>query len=209
MIEFFSAMSLFNKILFGSLGVIFLIGVPIVIIWAVRTQQDRGFMKDENGANLRWPSTPVFWYYPEDIDTPTLAALRATVREINAQCGTLYDLGTPTERAVWSKYLEMWDKGLQFSGALLIDVVDTAPEHGGSTELRWNEKGRIVGGRIRLGKYHSFNPKVVKHEFGHGVGLAHDDKSTSIMHEQINKRPQELTDADAKRLRKVYKWTAM
>lgn len=208
MIDFIKAWSLSTKIMvFGIFGVA-LIGTIIGIVLYYTRTGDRGFMTNDRGKPLEWLKSdmPVSILFPDSLSSEIINLLRGCIRELNAKAGCmLYDLGTAANFLSWSAMMEGWRNKRGPRGTALFNLQNGELGHGGSTELHWDEEGRILGVLIVVNTEQKHEAKVYKHELGHGLGLDHDDRTDSIMHESLQNRAQVFTDGDISRLQKVYK----
>jgi hypothetical protein len=77
----------------------------------------------------------------------------------------------------------------------------------GITEHHYvRENGRILSAKITIPAIYNKDTldRIITHEFGHALGLDHDESVMSIMHPLIKNRPQKLTPHDTKLLRTTY-----
>lgn len=205
--EFICNWSLSTKIMAAIIGGGAVIGTVFALIMHFTKWKDRGFMKDEQGNKLLWNQAqlPTMIHYPDSAPDAAVAAMRNAIREINGLVQSmLYDMGTPVEAFNWTKMREHWAEKQCTVGTVLVEVVNSDDEHGGTTDLRWGKNGELICGFIRVNMTHCSNPVVWKHELGHGVGLDHDNDSGSMMYERVTGRPQEFTEGDIRRLQLHY-----
>jgi hypothetical protein len=206
-IEFIKAWSLSTKIMvFGIFGVA-LVGTIIGIVLYYTRTGDRGFMTNDKGKPLKWNKAdiPIAILFPDALSSEVVNLLRGCIRELNTKVGkNLYDLGTAVSFLNWNALMESWRKNRNPPGTALFNLRTGELGHGGTTELHWDESGLILGVLIEVDISQKHEAKVYKHELGHGLGLDHDDRSDSIMHESLTERVQLFTDKDIGRLQKEY-----
>jgi hypothetical protein len=207
MLEFFKHLSISTWIMIILIGGGAIVGTIYALIRHFTGWKDRGFMKDEQGNKLLWAvdQLPLMIHYPDSMPNEALAAMRDSIRRINGlvQC-MLYDLGTPIESFNWLKMRETWAEKHCTVGTILVEVVNSDDEHGGTTDLRWGNDGTLICGFIRVNMTHCNNGTVWQHELGHGVGLDHDNDMGSMMYSRVTGRSQDFVQGDIRRLELHY-----
>jgi hypothetical protein len=205
---FFKNLSLFNKLLFGLVGLATLICTIVGLYIGLTRHYNRVFQRTKQGQDVYWESNriPVGIIYHWKLNDISIALVRNHVKEANKEIGcSLFDLGT---RAASETYWTVLKKGMESKKAkhrTLLFEVDWTEGIDGRTHLLWDERtGGILAGLITMGAHALDNGKAVKHELGHALGLLHDDKSDSIMHEGTLNRKQSFTPKDTERLREKY-----
>jgi len=181
-------------------GAVILVGAIVGVIYGVLTQQDRGFMKAKNGKPLRWSTDkmPLTIRYTEDAE-PLLQHLIAILGDINMF----------SKRVVFN--LTIFEFGREESLEhdpieVLFDVLPTGATVGGTTDLRWDERtGELLSAHVQIDRLIRGEQliTVIRHEFGHVLGLDHDDKKNSVMHPRASQRDVDFTDNDKERITKA------
>lgn len=188
---------------FAIFGVVLLAAIVLVVVGVVTRGRwtDRGFMRtaDEKHA-LRWavnrfPLTA--WFDAELTDEWRYAftLLRGELKKVTGR--DVFDIGTTIPEAMG------FDVEMLGQGQVAFVVGESA-----STELKWDTRtGAIRSAVVRLPKLDGLSLKVwpiMLHEGCHVLGLDHDEHVSSVMHPQIQNRPQSLTDHDAALLKRTY-----
>jgi hypothetical protein len=183
---------------------IFFVLVVTLLVIAIKYKgfwKDRGLMKTTDGKHpLHWlPSTlPIPLLFHPSLPQTYVEEIRRAIRELHSITGNqIFDLGTYVD-----PNLINFAKLPRDHIAIELGLSDS----NGSTSLTWDERtGVLLTGLIKLPpSRYSVIGKVVKHELvGHGLGFDHDEVRSSIMHPQLQSRPQYFTAEDVK-LRKRY-----
>lgn len=187
---------------------IILIFIASAITYGVLTQYDRGFLS-KNGNELYYDKEdlPIQFAYTFEVPVQYLDTFVNIISELNERIG--FKL-LKTTMVAWNN-----KKGdVEGTINVLVDVVksfDHNPFCGGTTivksDTRSENAGRILAVHIKM-KNNLTSTKLVvaiKHEIGHALGLAHDDKLSSVMHNYTGEDSlKDFTESDINRLRKKY-----
>lgn len=183
-----------------AVGGLILAGAIAGVIYGVLKQYDRGFMV-KDGKTLHWSKkdVPIVFAYTIPF---YMVILQKVIAEINVFCGK--EIINPTLVSLSDGNSFQMNTTIN----VLVDLDTTLPKHvGGQTKLNWDKRtGELLAAYINLPEQMvNTSPYVIiAHEVGHSLGLDHDDKSESMMHEKVSGRKQNFTKADKKRLRKRY-----
>lgn len=188
-------------------GLIIFVGAIVGVIVGVVLRGravDSAFMRTSGGKSIKWrkSSLPLAVFYTADISIEWLDAWAKATAELTKSIGTDVFIG-PVRSSPGLKPGELLDS------VILQDDNGLDPGHA-VTSLSWRKfDGATLSAMVTFpealeGKLEE-TEAVALHEACHVLGLAHDlDDKNSIMHPVLQKRPQKLTDADQKLLRKVY-----
>lgn len=175
-----------------------LVGTIIGIIFYF----DKGFIK-KDGHYLHWNAKdfPLKLSYTDKLPPALILTIKAVCSDINGFIGT----------RVFDLTLLKWES-TEKTVSILFDTLSQGEIKGGDTDLRWNKAdGHLLSAEIKINVIdtspytHPIQAKnIVTHEIGHALGLQHDDKKTSIMHDSIGSIPLWFTERDMNRLSKRY-----
>lgn len=191
------------------IGAIILVGAIGGVIYAVITKggwEDRGFMKGPDGKPTKWRKEDLpltVWVSPalHEAYLKLLGVVSNTFKEvIGREVFTFIPAGgvkLEVEKLLRGHVAVRDDEGLE-------------PNHGFARYVIAPD-GYMKSCLVQLPEAHAESSdtpdkglKITLHEFCHVLGLEHDESIASIMHPNVQQRPQELTDQDKKLLRKTY-----
>lgn len=189
----------------GGAIVIALAGVVYGILWK-GGWEDKGFMLTEHGAKMKWKKSSMPIGVWVDLFVPDIwtQAIEDAVHKWNFAAGRNLFLAPIKIHQYMSKKM--------FQGHILVTLSDEESgfmqrDHG-HTDLKFNPStGEIYSAVITLPKESlAMAPYIAIHEFGHALGLEHDESDESIMYFELLKRrdPGKITDADAERIKRAY-----
>lgn len=199
MIAFFVALPLWMKI---GIPVFFVVVIALLVV-AIKYKgfwKDRGLMKTKDGKPIHWElsALPIPLLFHPSLPQQYVDEVRRIVRELSIITGNqIFDLGTYVD-----PNLINFAKLPRHHIGIEVGITDQI----GSTDLKWDERtGYMLTALIILPpRRYEVIGKVIKHELGgHSLGFDHDESTTSIMHPQLQSRPQYFTSSDVK-LRKQY-----
>ncbi len=183
-------------------ALIFIIAIAGVI-WGLVGQYDRGFMK-RNGRTLQWDKSdiPLKIKYTSRIHATYLELVKFCIATLNSKLG----------KPIFDHKIGFFDDKDDLSKVhVLLDKLDTVGENtGGRTDVYdTTNAGRIVVAKIFMPDPDLKWPEDavlthLRHEMGHALGLDHDDKTDSVMHQDSERRAKDFTASDLERLRKAY-----
>lgn len=210
MIEFFKnvwASSPGNKAMLVAAALILLGAIAGVIYARFFYVRDKGFMRTDKGDDIRWePGMVVSVFFDPELPNKYLTTCNAVIREINAIVertillyGSVYELSHThpihkvTDVPPDTIYIRLGDN--------LVDLTQ------GENEWLYDAQGHLRSSliTIRPDLVEDLLLLVTRHEFGHGLGLDHDEDPASVMaalHRGI--QAKDYTDADKQRLRRSY-----
>jgi hypothetical protein len=190
-------------------SIIVLIFIASAITYGVLTQYDRGFLS-KNGNELYYDKEdlPIQFAYTSEVPVQYLDTFTNVISELNERIGFKLFQTTMID---WNNEKD----GVEGTINVLVDVVksfDHNPFCGGTTviksDTRSENAGRILAVHIKIGSNLTSTKLVaaIKHEIGHALGLAHDDKQSSVMHHYTGEDSlKDFTENDINRLRKKYR----
>jgi len=193
-----------NPVTFIAAGFLFTLAIAGVVVGVLLRGRwrDKGFMETPKGRLIRWSSDiDLIIWYREDLSPVYVAALMNV-------CGYLNKvIGRPLFMDVAMGPTNSNFEGPPPSDSGIIAVVDDNgmdPDHG-ETTIGADKDGWLLRAQIKLPEVHEAKAyAIVLHEMCHALGLDHDEGKDSIMHPQLQSRPQELSKADQTRLRRTY-----
>jgi hypothetical protein len=186
-------------------GVAIFVAAVVGVIWGIVAKgrwTDRGWMLTKDGKPIRWrPGVLLTVWYRKDLAAVYVDELFAATRYFNDAIGrTVFDSVAKAPEAF------RFDQ-LPPAGSSLVSVFDddgAEPNHGQTTFTNTPE-GEMERARVQLPEAQiHLARKLIRHEFGHVLGLDHDEQRGSIMYPSIQGRPQALGTGDIKRLREYY-----
>lgn len=211
---------------FAAGGLILVLAIAGVI-WGVLTKgrwKDAGFLRTDDGKHpLKWELVrfPLSVWLDTGLDKAWQGAfvrLRGHVKQVVGR--ELFDLGTPIPEAAGEQ--DARQPTGEPTARLSLDLEHLPDGHvalirgqetgGGafqaSTVLKWDTRtGAIKSAVVKLPwpVASEYVWPIVLHEVGgHVLGLDHDEHVASVMHPQIQNRPQGYTDKDKELLRATY-----
>lgn len=183
-------------------ALIFIIAVAGVV-WGLVKQYDRGFMK-RNGRTLQWSRA--------DIPLKIKFTDRVHMMYISLATLVVAQLNDKLHKPLFDPNVSRFDDKNDLSKVhVLLDKLDKIGDNtGGRTDIYdTTTAGQIVVSKIFMPDPGPSWPEDallthLRHEIGHALGLDHDDKEESVMHDVSEKRAKDFTDSDLERLRKAY-----
>lgn len=185
------------------------VGAVVGVVYGVTKKggwKDSGFMLTNDGKHpLQWglDQLPLTCWVSSDLHFTWLDAFERLRVHVNKVVGrNMLDYGTDIPEG-----FDMENPG---QGNV---VFIPGPEKGvgrfhASTTLQWDERtGKLISAVIRLPfpiESEHVWPVILHEGGGHGLGLAHDEHVSSVMHPRIQNRPQGLTQKDIDLLRSTY-----
>lgn len=179
-----------------ALGI--LVGALSLIAYGVLTQYDRGLMM-RDGKVLSWQrkDLPLRVQYEVGVPPFYLADINATVNKINSI----------VRKNVFDLQVTSFEQITSLGPTHILVVMTDPPAAGGEADIRYDVRdGRLMAVVIKLRPDLTGQTRLtaIEHEFGHALGLDHDDRTDSIMHPEVSQRAQAFTKKDQKLLRKLY-----
>jgi Matrixin len=183
-------------------GLVLLLALAGTIYGVAARPGDLKFMERE-GRELRWDraDVPVDCFHLSELPDAYAAAYAAARRTLAGAAGGAllgpcvpWRLEAPPSRAP--------------DGSVLLRLRDSSgTAHGAETRHRFDRRtGRILSATVALdrGLPADLLDRVVLHELGHVLGLAHDREESSVMFPAARGRPKALSTRDAAALRAAY-----
>ena len=195
-----------EPIMFIVGGVILLLAIVGVIVGVVLKGrwEDRGLM-ERDGKKLRWGSVPVFVVFHPELSLQWQATFVGAAQRYKKSVG--FDLFTAIQAPPGYNFDQPPPLG---AGLIVICPKDSTGDmqsDSASFEPRYNkETGIIFGGTLTVPSPLQIRMPVMLHELGHGLGLAHDEQTSSIMYPNLSERvdPGTLSESDIDLLKKIY-----
>lgn len=190
-----------NRIM-SLIGLAILLTAAISITWAVITREgDEGFMRVEGRFELKWQviDIPILCMH-DGIETSWLELYKQVRKEVRDKVGR--ELFGPC--IAWA--LDHRTLPEHVSGSLTLRTARLGTQ-GGVTALRWHRgTGRVLSADVTLNSdaASKMRYRIVIHELGHVLGLAHDRRQDSIMYPAVNVRSGTLSTTDVKHLKMAY-----
>jgi hypothetical protein len=181
------------------ISAIFLALIIAFLVYGIATREnlDRGLM-ERDGKKLTW-DTECFplsiWFFYETPDWLVMAYKTASNEWCDKTGVRFFDYGTDAPLDLkWSK-LTRSHVGIRLG----------TEQHKASTRHKYDPKtGEIGSAIIEFCTDQNDAYRVMLHELGHVLGLAHDDLKSSIMHSKLDRRSQYPTAEDVALLKNVY-----
>lgn len=184
---------------------IFLVAIISVIVGILTKGgwKDRGLMTTKSGKPFKWDrdNFPLAVWLHNKLPNVYIEAFKAARLYINRYAGAeLFDLGTELPGNFQINRLA--------EGHTVIAVSDyvnsSNPDHGVTSLTVISTTGEIKKAIVTLPPDRNALAKpIVLHELMHVLGFDHDESVISLLHPQLQKRPQQITDEDLKRLKNV------
>lgn len=179
-----------------------IVGVIIGVLTKGRWK-DFGLMKTEDGKPFKWDRNnfPLAVWLHAALPSAYVNAFREARTFLNEVAGTeLFDLGTPLPANFQVNRLAEGHIVL----AMSTHVDSTSPNHGNTSLTVIQHTGEIKKAVVTFPPdRHALAKPITLHEMMHVLGFAHDEGKASLMHPQLQARPQHVTDDDKKRLANV------
>lgn len=149
---------------------------------------DRGFLSDYCGI-LRWGRPGLIVQLEPDVDTDMKQTIDNAIEYWNAR-SVVY-------------FVDMDEVPPDFADIL---ISRTNSSSHGETSLHWDSDCIVSRAEISLPGLAtpSILDKITRHEFGHALGLDHDDLESSIMNEWVGAQRMDATPLDIELLSLVH-----
>lgn len=183
--------------------VVLLAGIGLIVAIVTKGRwEDRGLMKTKDGKPYKWErdNFPLaVWLHP-GLPNAYFEAFKAARRFIIDHSGVeVFDLGTELPEAFQLNRLGEGQVVIAMSDQIDVDNPDK-----GNTSLTIMATGEIKNAVVTLPPARNAVAKpITLHELMHVLGFAHDEGTRSLLHPQLQARPQEITELDRKRLKSV------
>lgn len=195
-----------EPIMFIVGGVIFLLAIIGVIVGvALKGRwQDRGLMV-RGGKKLRWARIPIFVIFHPELSLQWQATFVGAVRRYREATGLHLFIAISAPSGYNFEQPPPLGAGLiviqpkEPTGSMQPDTAYFEPRY--STET-----GIIFGGTLMVPAALQVRMPVMLHELGHGLGLDHDERTSSIMYHSLSSRidPGTLSKSDIDLLKRIY-----
>lgn len=163
---------------------------------------DRGFLV-RDGHELHWPHLPVTVVVMPDAWDAAYGVVRRACDAFNAAIGR--DAFVGPDEAIPSMVDAFASLRPMLRNVVLVGLADIDDSHGHTDHRFDSRSGAIWSALVTLPRNMGERAyPVTLHEFGHVLGLDHDDSQRSIMYPQTSARGQVVTQSDNGRLKAVY-----